>query len=60
LCGKIHEFARGFSLTISPDGEGYFGYSSGFNSYIEVMSFRKLIEGAKMRNKIFFKKLGIE
>lgn len=37
-----------------------FGFSSGFNVYIEVMSFRKLIEDAKMRNKIFFKKLGLE
>lgn len=60
LVDKIHEFAKGFSLTISPDGEGYFGFSSGFNAYIEVISYRKLIEDAKMRNKIFFKKLGIE
>lgn len=60
IVDKIHEFAKGFSLTISPDGEGYFGFSSGFNAYIEVMSYRKLIEDAKMRNKIFFKKLGIE
>jgi hypothetical protein len=60
LVDKIHEFAKGFSLTISPDGEGYFGFSSGFNVYIEVMSYRKLIGDAKMRNKIFFKKLGIE
>jgi hypothetical protein len=60
LVDKIHEFAKGFSLTISPDTEGYFGFSSGFNAYIEVVSYRKLIEDAKMRNKIFFKKLGIE
>jgi hypothetical protein len=60
LVDKIHEFAKGFSLTISPDSEGYFGFSSGFNAYIEVMSYRKLIDDAKMRNKIFFKKLGIE
>ena len=59
-CEKIDEFAKGFSLTISPDGEGYFGFSSGFNAYIEVLSYRKLIDDAKMRNKIFFKKLGIE
>jgi hypothetical protein len=60
LVDKIHEFAKGFSLTISPDSEGYFGFSNGFNAYIEVMSYRKIIEDAKMRNKIFFKKLGIE
>lgn len=60
LCEKIHEFAKGFSLTESADGEGYFGYSSGYRAYVEVMSYRKLITDAKMRNKIFFKKLGIE
>lgn len=60
LCDKIHEFAKGFSLTLSSDGEGYFGYSGGFMAYIEIMSYRKVIYDAKMRNKIFFKKLGIE
>jgi hypothetical protein len=60
-CDKIDEFAeKDFSLTISPDGEGYFGFHKGYNAYIEVLSFRKLIDDAKMRNKIFFKKLGIE
>ncbi|GHT68748.1 hypothetical protein FACS189452_08920 [Bacteroidia bacterium] len=60
-CEKIDEFsAKDFSLTLSPNGEGYFGFHKGYNVYIEVMSFRRLIEDAKMRNKIFFKKLGIE
>ncbi len=59
-CDKIDEFAKGFSLTLSADSEGYFGYSGGYRAYIEVMSYRKLITDAKMRNKIFFKKLGIE
>jgi len=60
-CDKIDEFAaKDFSLTLSPDGEGYFGFHKGYNVYVEVISFRKLIEDAKMRNKIFFKKLGIE
>lgn len=57
---KIEEFADNASLTISPDGEGYFGYIKAYNAYVEIMSFRKLVEDAKMRNKIFFKKLGIE
>lgn len=60
-CDKIDEFAaKDFSLTLSPDGEGYFGFSSGYNVYCEVISFKKLINDAKMRNKIFFEKLGIE
>jgi hypothetical protein len=60
-CEKMEEFAeKDFQLTLSPDGEGYFGFHRGYNVYVEVISFRKLIEDAKMRNKIFFKKLGIE
>lgn len=57
---KINEFADNASLTLSPDGEGYFGYIKAYNAYVEIMSFRKLVDDAKMRNKIFFKKLGIE
>jgi len=57
---KINDFAQMSNLTISPDGEGYFGYIQAFNAYVEIMSFRKLIEDAKMRNRIFFKKLGLE
>jgi len=60
ILGKIEEFAKVYSLTPSPDGEGYFGFNSGYNVYIEVMSYRRLIDNAKMRNKIFFRKLGIE
>lgn len=57
---KIKEFADEASLTVSPDEEGYFGYMPKFNAYVELKSYRKLVEDANMRNKIFFKKLGIE
>lgn len=57
---KIHEFARNHSLTISADNEGYFGYHPGFKMYIEIISFKKLLKDATLRNKIFFKKLQID
>ena len=57
---KIRDFATLANLTISPDDEGYFGFMPGYNAYVEIMSFKKLVEDAKMRNAIFFKKLGIE
>lgn len=56
---KIKEFAGFYGLTISPDKQGYFGYNSSYNAYIEIKSFKKVIEDAKMRNQIFFKKLGL-
>ena len=60
LAEKIHEFARMTgSLTIAPDHEGYFGYLKDFNAYVEIKSYKKVIADAKMRNQIFFSKLGL-
>lgn len=56
---KIEEFADNGTLTKSPDGERYFGYNKNYNAYIEVVSYKSLIEQAKMRNAIFFEKLKI-
>lgn len=57
---QIREFAEQSNLTVSPDDEGYFGYVSSYNAYVEIMSFKKVIDDATMRNKIFFHKLGLE
>lgn len=56
---KIEEFADLSGLSISPDKQGYFGYNPKYNAYIEIKSFKKVIDDAKMRNQIFFKKLGL-
>ena len=56
---KIEEFADLSGLAISPDKQGYFGYNPKYNAYIEIKSFKKVIDDAKMRNQIFFKKLGL-
>lgn len=60
ITDKIEEFARMTgSLTIAPDREGYFGYVKDFNAYVEIKSYKKVIIDAKMRNQIFFNKLGL-
>ena len=56
---KIAEFAGFAGLSISPDKQGFFGYNRDYNAYIEIKSFKKVIDDAKMRNQIFFKKLGL-
>ncbi len=56
---KIKEFAKTHQLTLSPDEEGYFGFHNGYRMYIEIISFKKLLKDSELRNKIFFKKLGI-
>jgi hypothetical protein len=60
LAEKIKEFARNHSLVPSPDEEGYFGFHSGFRMYVEIISYKKLLKDASMRNKIFFRKLQLE
>jgi hypothetical protein len=59
ITDKIKEFAKIHQLTISPDEEGYFGYHNGYGMYVEIISFKKLIKDADLRNRIFFQKLGI-
>lgn len=57
---KIRDFAKMTGcLSVSPDNEGYFGYFKDFNAYIEIKSYKKVISDAKMRNQIFFNKLGL-
>lgn len=46
------------TLTVTSDKMGYFGYNHNFKSYIEVISFDRLVNGAKQRNRAFFDKLG--
>jgi hypothetical protein len=55
----IKKFCKRHQLTPSPDNEGYFGYHTGYNMYVQLISFDKLIKDAELRNKIFFKKLKI-
>jgi hypothetical protein len=50
--------ARGYGYTA--DGEGRTSFNSIYNAYIEVLPFDKIYRDATMRNKVFFKKLGID
>jgi hypothetical protein len=46
-------------LTPTHDYSGYFGYNSNYRAYLEVISFDRLVNAAKERNKAFFDKLGL-
>ena len=50
---KMHDLKR------TADGMGYFGYKESFRAYVEVISFDRLVNAAKQRNKAFFDKLGL-
>lgn len=50
---------KNFSLTMTADGMGFFGYNPNYKAYIEVISFNQLVSAAKERNRSFFDKLGL-
>ncbi|MEM9446811.1 MAG: ATP-binding protein, partial [Verrucomicrobiota bacterium] len=47
------------SFQVLPDGLGWFRHEPNIHLYMEALSWDKLLDDADMRNKIFFKKLGI-
>jgi len=50
---KVHDLMR------TSDGLGYFSYKSSYRAYVEVISFTRLVEAAKARNRAFFDQLGL-
>ena len=60
LTSTIRELlvTRGYKSLL--DNDGYMFYNDNLNAVIEVISFDKLINDAKKRNKILFKKLNLE
>jgi hypothetical protein len=56
---QIKGFCEALGLTKSPDQKGYFGFHPNYKIYYEVISFDRLVENSELRNKIFFKMLGM-
>ena len=52
LTPTLQKQARDYQLKKTPDSLGYFGYHSEYGAYIEIISFDKLLDDAKKRNKI--------
>lgn len=59
LTPTLKKRCRMLDLTNTHDHLGYFGYNKGYKAYIEVISFDRLLNMAKERNKAFFDKLGL-
>lgn len=59
LTESIVEMCKVSDLTETSDHLGYFGFHKAYKSYIEVISFDRLVYSAKERNQAFFDKLGL-
>ena len=49
-----------FNFNATADGEGMFTFNQNYNAYIEVLPFEKMLRDSRMRNQVFFRKLGID
>jgi len=52
-------FERSLAQNPTPDGEGYYGWSREHNAHIRVISFKKMLRDAELRNRAFFGKVGL-
>ena len=59
LTPTVERRCRTLGLTPTSDHLGYFGYNPNFKAYIEVVSFDRLLNSARERNRAFFDKLGL-
>jgi hypothetical protein len=56
---NMRDCARRHSLKLTADGLGYFGFHEGYEAYVEVITFDRLIASAKQRHRAFFDKIGL-
>lgn len=57
LTPTLKRSAARAGLILTQDGEGYFGLNPTVGTYIEVVSYDKLLKDAKQRNRVLFDKL---
>lgn len=59
ITDSLREAVEGYRFHETPDGQGLVGYLNNPDAVVEIISYPKLLADAKMRNSIFFQKLGI-
>jgi len=60
ITDKVEYLAeKEYDFTKTPDGWGYFNFKKNLNAYIEVISYTKLVEDAKKRNRVLFERLNL-
>ncbi|GAB4072242.1 ATP-binding protein [Ancylobacter sonchi] len=59
ITDSLREAIEGYRFHETPDGQGLVGYLTNPDAVVEIISYPKLLADAKMRNSIFFQKLGI-
>jgi hypothetical protein len=53
------QFEKSIAQNPTPDGEGYYGWSSRHNAHVRIISFKKMLRDAEQRNQAFFDQLNL-
>jgi hypothetical protein len=59
LTPKLRQILIDFDASVTPDGQGFYGYHRTHKVYYEVIDYTKMLQDAKKRNRIFFDKLNL-
>lgn len=59
VTSSLERTIRSHNLKHTPDRLGYYTFNDTYNAYVEILSFNKLLNDSKKRNRILFEKLGI-
>ena len=57
---KLMPFIDQNGFTKTPDGLGYYDFNKIYNAYFEILSYNKILNDARKRNRVLFDKLGLE
>ena len=57
---KLLPFIDQNGFTKTPDNLGYYNFNKPYNAYFEILSYDKILNDARKRNRVLFDKLGIE
>lgn len=59
LTKKLKAFAKDAGYKLLPSGDGYFAFNDNYNMYVEIMSFDKVLNDSRERNRVLFEKLNL-
>lgn len=60
LTKRLKSFAKDAGYKLLPNGDGFFSFNDNYNMYIEILSFDKVLNDSKERNRVLFEKLNLK
>lgn len=59
LTKRLKGYAKDSGYKLLPSGDGYFFFNDNYNMYVEILSFDKVLNDSKERNRVLFEKLNL-